>query len=50
VDVDHNQELAQQFHVQSIPTLLILKAGIVQEQMVGAMSKSSLQAKLSAYL
>lgn len=50
VNIDEHQELAAQFNVRSIPTLLILKNGTVQEQMVGAMRKSDLQAKLSAYI
>ncbi len=50
VNVDENQELAGKFHIRSIPTLLIIKDGTVQEQMVGALSKADLKAKLSAYL
>jgi thioredoxin 1 len=50
VNVDENQALAGQFNVRSIPTLLILKGGVVQEQMVGAMNKAALMAKVSAYL
>lgn len=50
VDVDKHQALAGQFGVRSIPTMLVIKSGVVQEQMVGAMSKNSLQEKLSAHL
>ena len=50
VDVDKNQELAGNFGVRSIPTLLIMKGGVVQEQMVGAMNKLDLSAKVNAYL
>ncbi|MFN2351179.1 MAG: thioredoxin [Kiritimatiellia bacterium] len=50
VNIDESQELAGQYHVRSIPTLLVLKNGVVQEQMVGAMKKSDLMAKLNAYL
>jgi len=50
VNVDENQALAEKFHIRSIPTLLILKKGNVQEQMVGAMSKEDLKAKLNPYL
>jgi len=50
VNVDENQELAGKFHIRSIPTLLIIKDGTVQEQMVGALKKSDLKAKLNAYL
>ena len=50
VDVDHNQKIASDFGVRAIPTLLVFKGGVVQEQMVGAMNKAALKAKLSAYL
>ncbi len=50
VNIDENQGLAAQFHIRSIPTLLVLKGGAVQEQMVGAMRKADLQTKLAAYL
>lgn len=50
VDVDQNHDLAGQFGIRSIPTLLVLKAGKVQEQMVGSQNKVSLQSKLSAYM
>ena len=50
VNVDGSQDLATKFHIRSIPTLLVFKAGVVQEQMVGALRKADLQAKLSAYI
>jgi thioredoxin 1 len=50
VNVDEGQELAAKFQIRSIPTLLVFKAGVVQEQMVGALHKADLQAKLNAYL
>ncbi|TAN38171.1 MAG: thioredoxin [Verrucomicrobia bacterium] len=50
VNVDENPDLAGQFGIRSIPTLLILKGGQVQQQMVGAMPKLVLKAKLDPYL
>ncbi len=50
VDVDKNQELAAEFGIRSVPTLLVFKNGAVQAQMVGAMSKADLMDKLAAYL
>lgn len=50
VNVDENQDLAAQFQVRSIPTLLVLKGGVVQKQMVGAMGKVALKAALQEYL
>lgn len=50
VNVDELPSLASQFSVRSIPTLLVMKAGRVAEQMVGAMSKSALLAKVEPHL
>ncbi|MCK5850661.1 MAG: thioredoxin [Kiritimatiellae bacterium] len=50
VDVDKNQQLAGEFGIRSIPTLLIVKGGVVSEQMVGAIGKAALMEKLSSYL
>ena len=50
VDVDNNHDLAKKFSIRALPTLLVLKSGVVQEQMVGGTTKSRLNAKLSAYL
>ena len=36
LDVDHNQRVAAQYMVRSIPTLLLFKGGKVVEQLVGA--------------
>jgi thioredoxin 1 len=49
VNVDENQGLAGEFSIRSIPTLLVFKDGAVQEQMVGAMRKDLLLAKLTKY-
>ena len=50
VDVDKLPQVAAQFSVRSIPTLLVMKDGQVQEQMVGAMNKADLEVKLQGYL
>jgi thioredoxin 1 len=50
VNVDEAQELAAKFNVMSIPTLLVFKNGEVVGQMVGAMSKDALLAKLKPHL
>ena len=50
VNVDESPELASQYAVRSIPTLLVIKTGSVAEQMVGALSKSALQEKLTPHL
>ena len=50
VNVDENQQIAGQFGIRSIPTLLIFKGGVVEVQMVGAMNKAALTEKLTPYL
>jgi thioredoxin 1 len=46
VNVDEAPDLAQQYGIRSIPTLLVIKGGQVAGQMVGAMPKSALKAKV----
>jgi thioredoxin 1 len=43
VDVDENNALAEQYGIQSIPTLLMFKGGKVVEQVVGAATKAKLE-------
>lgn len=42
IDVDTQQELAQQFQVSSIPTLVAVKDGRVQKMLVGVQGKDAL--------
>lgn len=44
VNVDEEQELAQQFGVMSIPSLFVIKGGKVVEQSVGAKPKAQILA------
>lgn len=50
VNVDEHPDIAAQFAIRSIPTLLVFKGGTVQQQMVGAMPKSVLVSKLESVL
>ena len=50
VNVDEVPQLAGQFNVMSIPTLLIFKDGKAVDQIVGALPKDRLLAKLSPHL
>jgi thioredoxin 1 len=50
VDVDNHQQIAMQYGIRSIPTLLIFKSGKVVEQIVGAAPKKSLLEKLLKHL
>jgi len=43
MDVDTNQDIAVQFGVRSIPTLLIFKNGEVASTQIGAISKQQLE-------
>ena len=50
VNVDEAQEVAAKFGIMSIPTLLVFKKGKVVNQIVGAMPKDQLLAKLNPAL
>ena len=50
VNIDENREIATQFNIRSIPTLLIFKDGQVKGQMVGAMGKAQLKERVLSYL
>ena len=50
VNVDESPELAQEFGIRSIPTLLVFKNGEVADKMVGSLSKTQLQEKLNEHL
>jgi thioredoxin 2 len=50
LDVDANQMTASRFHVQSIPTLLILKDGREVDRIVGVQSREAILQRLRAYL
>ena len=46
VNVDEQRELASQFQVMSIPTLVVMRDGKVVQQMVGARPKQQILAML----
>jgi thioredoxin 1 len=50
IDVDDNQGLAQKYGIMSIPTVLFIKDGEIKEQVVGALPKEQLAAKIDALL
>lgn len=49
-DVDSNDEIASQFAIRNIPTVLYVKGGKVVDKQVGATTKAALQAKLEKVL
>lgn len=50
VDVDNNQQVAMNFGIRNIPTILFIKNGEVVDKQVGATSKDALKAKLDALM
>lgn len=50
VNVDENQEIAAQYGIRSIPTLMIFKDGKLSSQKVGAAPKGELMKWISAAL
>lgn len=50
VNVDENQEITQKYGIRSIPTILFLKNGEVQEKSIGAVPKNVLTEKLDALM
>ncbi|NUN71022.1 MAG: thioredoxin [Bacteroidetes bacterium] len=50
LDVDSNPQVAMQFGIRSIPTLLVFKGGKVVDQIVGAMPKKNLLEKINPHM
>jgi thioredoxin 1 len=50
VNVDDNPSTAAQYGVQSIPTLIFIKNGRVEDTKIGMLSKNQLAALLSKHL
>ena len=50
VNVDENTNVAQQYRVMSIPTILLIKNGQVVDQVVGAVPKAQLTGKIDSSL
>jgi len=47
IDIDQSQDLAVQYKVMSVPTLMFFKGGKMVEQSVGAVPKNFLAEKLN---
>lgn len=50
IDIDKNQQVANQFQIKSVPTFLIFKKGKVVWRMSGAMDKTSLMQQIENYI
>lgn len=49
-DVDSNDEIAAQFSIRNIPTIIFVKGGQVVDKQVGATTKAALAEKLGKLL
>ena len=50
LDVDANMQTATRFNVRSIPMLLFFKGGKVVDQIVGAVPRQTIEAKLKQHV
>ncbi|RME05903.1 MAG: thioredoxin [Anaerolineae bacterium] len=50
LDVDHNQQIAMNYHVLGVPTLILFKNGQPAERLTGYRPKKHLVKKLSPHL
>lgn len=50
VDIDQSMELAQQYKIMSVPTMMVFKDGKPVETIMGFQPKESIKAKLEAHL
>ena len=50
MDVDQNRQTPVRFGIRNIPTLILFKGGAVAQTIVGAQSKSNLEAELKKLL
>ena len=50
VDIDENQQKAQQYNIRSIPQLLLFKDGNEVDRIIGAVPKSQLPEKIEPHL
>ena len=50
INTEQEQELAREFGIRSIPTVIIFKEGVEMERIGGASSKSTYSDKINYYL
>jgi thioredoxin 1 len=50
INIDENSQVATNYGVMSIPTLMFFKHGKVMDQVVGALTKQELKRKIEAIL
>lgn len=49
-DVEENEDLAAEFGIRNIPTILFFKNGEVVDKLIGAQAKPKLEEKINALL
>jgi thioredoxin 1 len=49
-DVEENEDLAMEFGIRNIPTILFIKGGVVVDKVVGAVAKAKIEEKIQAML
>lgn len=49
-DIEENDELAEQFQIMSVPTILFFKNGQLADKLVGAAPKDDIKKKIDALL
>ena len=49
-DVEENEDIAMEFGIRNIPTILFFKGGQIVDKMVGAQAKARIQEKFDALL
>ncbi len=50
VNIDDHGEVASEYGIRAIPTMLLFKGGQVVEQLVGMMPKAALKTKIAAHV
>ena len=50
VNIDDHNEIAAEYNIRAIPTMLVFKGGKMVDQIVGMLPKAALKAKLAAQL
>jgi thioredoxin 1 len=50
VNIDEHGDVATEYGIRAIPTMLLFKGGQVVEQLVGMMPKTALKAKIAAHV
>ena len=50
VDIDHSKQVATQFGIMSVPTIIFFKGGEAVDKVVGLRPKSELKSKIEALL